>query len=75
MNNKYYLFILTTETAQAVPEVYAHDTYESALAQFYGTFVAKMPYDSVLSVYCEIKNGFGTAVKVERWEREVEVAP
>lgn len=75
--NKFYLIIITTEDAQEVPEVYAHDTYEGALTQFYSTFVSKMPYDTVKAVYCEIKNSAGTAVKVERFSREVpdEVAP
>lgn len=75
MGNKFYLFIITTETAQEVPEIYTHDTYDSALAQLYSTFVSKMAYDTVKAVYCEIKNSAGTCVKKERYEREIEVTP
>lgn len=71
--NKFYLFILTTEETQETPEVFAHDTYESALAQFHSTFVSKMAYASVKAVYCEIKNSGGTCVKKDRYEREPEV--
>lgn len=69
--NKFYLVIITTEETQEVPEIFAHETYEAALAQFHNTFVSKMAFETVKAIYCEIKNSAGTCVKKDRYEKEV----
>lgn len=68
---KYYLVTITTEAAQEVPEIQQFNTEDEAKNAFYNMFVAKMAYESVKAVYCEILTSGGARIKQDIWSRQM----